>query len=118
MIVAAHHHQAEFSSPDLRYLTTLWEAPIIVTTAVQFFETLGSCETARLRKLHHLPGSAVLVDEAHAAMPIHLWPYMWDQLKGLAEEWSCRFVLGSGSLAKFGRILGSWAMARPRLCRP
>ena len=109
MIVAAHHHQAEFTSPDLRYLTTLWEAPIIVTTAVQFFETLGSNETARLRKLHQLPGSAVFIDEAHAAMPIHLWPYMLDQLKCLAASYSCRFVLGSGSLAKFWenpRIVG------------
>src|SRR6185437_12366300 len=26
-IVAAHHHQAEFKSADLRFLTTLWDAP-------------------------------------------------------------------------------------------
>ncbi len=108
-VVAAHHHQAEFDSPDLRYLTTLWDSPIIVTTAVQFFETLGTNQTARLRKLHQLPGTAVFIDEAHAAMPIHLWPYMWDQINQLAEDWSCRFVLGSGSLARFWgnpRILG------------
>ena len=100
-VVAAHHHQAEFETPDLRYLTTLWDAPIIVTTAVQFFETLGANQTPRLRKLHQLPGSAVFIDEAHAAMPIHLWPFMWDQITSLAKEWRCRFVLGSGSLAKF-----------------
>lgn len=108
-IVAAHHHQAEFSSPDLRFLATLWDAPIVVTTAVQFFETLGANQTVRLRKLHQLPGSAVFIDEAHAAMPIHLWPFMWEQIKGLSHDWSCRFVLGSGSLAKFWenpRILG------------
>ena len=28
-VVAAHHHQAEFETPDLRYLTTLWDAPIL-----------------------------------------------------------------------------------------
>ncbi len=108
-IVAAHHHQAEFKSADLRFLTTLWDAPVIVTTAVQFFETLGASQTPRLRKLHQLPGSAVFIDEAHAAMPIHLWPFMWEQIKALARDWSCRFVLGSGSLAKFWenpRILG------------
>ncbi len=108
-IVAAHHHQAEFKSADLRFLTTLWDAPIIVTTAVQFFETLGANQTGRLRKLHQLPGSAVFIDEAHAAMPIHLWPFMWEQAKSLARSWSCRFVLGSGSLARFWenpRILG------------
>jgi CRISPR-associated endonuclease/helicase Cas3 len=108
-IIAAHHHQAEFKSADLRFLTTLWDCPIIVTTAVQFFETLGTNQTPRLRKLHQLPGSAVFIDEAHAAMPIHLWPFMWEQVKCLARDWSCRFVLGSGSLAKFWenpRILG------------
>ncbi len=108
-IVAAHHHQAEFETADIRFLTTLWDAPIIVTTAVQFFETLGASKTPRLRKLHQLPGSAVFIDEAHTAMPIHLWPFMWEQLKSLARDWSCRFVLGSGSLAKFWenpRIMG------------
>jgi len=108
--VAAHHHQAEFREPDLRYLTTLWDSPIIVTTAVQFFETLGANQTVRLRKLHQMPGSAVFVDEAHAAMPIHLWPFMWDQLKMLAQDWRCRFVLGSGSLTEFWtneRIMGA-----------
>ena len=115
-IVAAHHHQAEFKSADLRFLTTLWDAPIIVTTAVQFFETLGANQTPRLRKLHQLPGSAIFIDEAHAAMPIHLWPFMWEQVKTLALGWSCRFVLGSGSLAKFWenpRILGGKAEAIP-----
>jgi CRISPR-associated endonuclease/helicase Cas3 len=108
-VVAEHHHQAEFATPDLRYLTILWDCPIIVTTAVQFFETLGTHQTARLRKLHQLPGSAVFIDEAHASMPIHLWPFMWDQMKCLAQQWRCRFVLASGSLAKFWenpRILG------------
>lgn len=108
-VVAAHHHRTEFGTKELRYLTTLWNTPIIVTTAVQFFETLGANETMSLRKLHQLPGSAVFIDEAHAAMPVHLWPFMWRNLRELAENWTCRFVLGSGSLAKFWenqRILG------------
>ncbi len=119
-VVAAHHHQAEFQTPDLRYLTTLWDAPIIVTTGVQFFETLGANRTARLRKLHQLPGSAVFIDEAHAAMPIHLWPFMWEQINSLAKEWRCRFVLGSGSLAKFWenpRIMAGKAEQIPPMVR-
>jgi CRISPR-associated endonuclease/helicase Cas3 len=117
-VVVAHHHQAEFETPDLRYLTTLWDAPIIVTTAVQFFETLGANQTTKLRKLHQLPGSAVFVDEAHAAMPIQLWPFMWDQVNSLAKDWRCRFVLGSGSLARFWekeRILGAKAGSIPSM---
>ncbi|HEX5434081.1 MAG TPA: CRISPR-associated endonuclease Cas3'' [Candidatus Angelobacter sp.] len=115
-VVAAHHHNADFESVDIRYLTTLWDAPIIVTTAVQFFETLAASHTGRLRKLHQLPGSAVFIDEAHAAMPIHLWPFMWEELRRLSAGWSCRFVLGSGSLIKFWesqRIMGDKAVSLP-----
>ena len=78
-----------------------WSAPIILTTAVQFFETLAANSPAALRKLHSLPGSVVFLDEAHAAMPTHLWPQNWRWLKTLAEAWSCSFVFASGSLVRF-----------------
>jgi hypothetical protein len=42
-----------------------------------FFETLASNRPASLRKLHQLPGSAIFIDEAHAALPAHLWPQGW-----------------------------------------
>ncbi|MDR3539487.1 MAG: hypothetical protein P4L69_00730 [Desulfosporosinus sp.] len=61
-VVAELHHRADFESEDTRYLTALWRAPIIVTTAVAFFETLASNSTATLRRLHKLPGSAIFVD--------------------------------------------------------
>jgi CRISPR-associated endonuclease/helicase Cas3 len=100
-VVAAHHHRAEFSDLQSRSLTYLWEAPIIVTTAVQFFETLAAARTGALRKLHQLANSAVFIDEAHAALPAHLWPTAWRWLNGLQQDWQCHFVLGSGSLAQF-----------------
>lgn len=56
-VVAEVHSKADFQSNDTRYLNTLWKAPIIVTTAVAFFETLSSNRTGTLRRLHELPGS-------------------------------------------------------------
>jgi len=103
-VVVAHHHRAEFSSPDARQFTALWQAPIVVTTAVQFFETLASNQPAALRKLHNLAGSAVFIDEAHAALPAHLWPQTWRWLQELAEDWGCHFVFGSGSLTRFWEL--------------
>lgn len=103
-IVAAHHHRAEFSSPDARQFTALWQAPIVVTTAVQFFETIASNQPAALRKLHNLAGSAVFIDEAHAALPAPLWPQAWRWIRELAQEWGCHFVLGSGSLTRFWEL--------------
>lgn len=103
-VVVAHHHRAEFSSPDARQFTALWQAPIVVTTAVQFFETLASNQPAALRKLHNLAGSAVFIDEAHAALPAHLWPQTWRWIQELAQDWGCHFVFGSGSLTRFWEL--------------
>ena len=88
----------------MRYLATLWKAPIVVTTAVQFFETLGSHHPSRLRKLHELPGSAVFIDETHAAMPAHLWPQVWKWLETWCDEWGGHIVFASGSLPRFWRL--------------
>jgi CRISPR-associated endonuclease/helicase Cas3 len=100
-IVAEHHHQADFSDIESRQMATLWQAPVTVTTAVQFFETLGSSHPAKLRKLHELPGSAVFVDEAHSAIPTWLWPQTWLWLKELSQKWGCHFILASGTLPRF-----------------
>lgn len=102
--VVAHHHRAEFSSPDARQFTALWQAPIVVTTAVQFFETLANNQPAALRKLHNLAGSAVFIDEAHAALPARLWPQAWRWIQELAQDWGCHFVFGSGSMTRFWEL--------------
>jgi CRISPR-associated endonuclease/helicase Cas3 len=103
-VVAAHHHRAEYEDPGLMAASFLWDAPITVTTAVQFFETLASNRPASLRKLHNLAGSAIFIDEAHAALPSHLWPQAWRWLQDLVKNWSCHIVLGSGSLARFWEL--------------
>ena len=120
-IVAEHHHRADFSDISSRDLAALWTAPIILTTAVQFFETLASNVPSALRKLHALPGSVVFLDEAHAALPTHLWPQNWRWLCELARDWSCSFVLASGSLARFWEIddiVGDCRMKLPELVPP
>jgi CRISPR-associated endonuclease/helicase Cas3 len=109
-VIVEHHHRADFSERANRELAVLWQAPIVLTTAVSFFETLAACDPASLRKLHSLPGSAVFIDEAHAAIPTKLWPQNWKWLCELGTEWSCRFVFASGSLARFWEhedVLGS-----------
>lgn len=103
-VVAEHHHQVDFKDIETRQLSTLWKAPIIVTTAVQFFETIASNHPSKLRKLHELPGSAIFVDETHAAIPTALWPQTWKWIKDLKENWKCHFVFASGSLPHFWEL--------------
>jgi CRISPR-associated endonuclease/helicase Cas3 len=103
-VVAELHHRADFQDINSRQFTALWKAPIIVTTAVSFFETLASNTPATLRRLHNLPGSAVFIDESHAALPAKLLPLAWRWIKGFAHEWKSYWILASGSLNRFWEI--------------
>lgn len=103
-VVAELHHRADFQDPQSRQLTALWKAPIVITTAVNFFETLASNRPSRLRRLHNLPGSAIFMDESHAALPTELLPVAWKWIKTLANEWGCYWILASGSLTRFWEI--------------
>jgi Fic family protein len=102
--VAEHHHQADFEDPEYRRLATLWTAPIIVTTAVQFFETLAGNLPAKLRKLHQLPGSGIIFDEYHAALPVNLMLPAWEWMNKLVSQWGCRICMCSATAVKFWEI--------------
>ena len=103
-VVAELHYRADFDKEETRVLTAQWKAPIIVTTAVAFFETLASNQPSTLRRLHELPGSVIFVDEAHASMPVKLLPLAWNWMQSFADEWGCYWVLASGSLVRFWEI--------------
>lgn len=103
-VVAAHHHKAEFEEETTRAFSFLWNAPITVTTAVQFFETMASNHPSTLRKLHQIAGSAIFIDEAHAALPVNLWPQGWKWIQELVRDWGCYIVMASGSLTRFWEL--------------
>ncbi|MEG2623356.1 MAG: CRISPR-associated protein [Clostridia bacterium] len=103
-VVAELHYRVDFESEEVRHLTALWRAPIVVTTAAAFFETLSSNSPATLRRLHELPGSAIFVDESHAALPASLLPLAWRWIKTLSSQWNCYWLLASGSLSRFWMI--------------
>lgn len=72
-VVVEHHSNAD-SSPEKedsrsRLASENWDAPLIVTTSVQFFESLYAARTSRVRKLHNLVDSVVVLDEAQLIPP-------------------------------------------------
>ena len=51
-----------------------WDAPFIITTAVQFFESIYSNKRGKLRKLHNMADSILIFDEAHMMPKNYLQP--------------------------------------------
>ena len=95
--ITAHYSGAEFDydeqTPDVRaFSAENWEAPIILTTAVQFFESLYSAKPGKNRKLHNIAGSVIVFDEAQM-LPV---PFLRPCLAGIAqltERFGCSAVL-------------------------
>jgi CRISPR-associated endonuclease/helicase Cas3 len=69
--VIEHHSNLDpdKETPRSRLASENWDAPVVVTTNVQFFESLYAARPGRCRKLHNLVGSVVVLDEAQLLPP-------------------------------------------------
>lgn len=69
-----------------------WDKPVVVTTNVQFFESLHAARTSRCRKLHNIADSAIIFDEAQALPVGYLKPCV-NAVAELVKNYGCSAVL-------------------------
>ncbi len=100
--VVEHHSNLDPAKEDARsrLATENWDAPIMVTTNVQFFESLFAAKTSRCRKLHNIVNSVVVLDEAQLLPPEFLNPVL-HVMRDLAKGYGVSIVLSTATQPAF-----------------
>ena len=98
--VVENHSLAEHSDKNITvseeayrsWMVENWDAPVVLTTNVQFFESLLSHSPKRVRKLHNIANSIIILDEAQM-LPLEFLTPCKELLKLLADQYNCTIVL-------------------------
>ena len=103
------HHSAfdssKMSDVGLNKLKLAWEKwnyPIVVTTAVQFFESLFSNKPKKCRKLHNIVNSVVILDEAQS-IPLEMLRPCMAMLNTLSKCFNVTIVLCTATQPALGK---------------
>ncbi|MFO7754137.1 MAG: CRISPR-associated helicase Cas3' [Desulfobacteraceae bacterium] len=93
---AVLEHHCNFIPEDSDWKTRLatenWDAPVIVTTNVRFFDSFYACKSSKCRKLHNVADSVVIFDEVQA-IPVEKLKPCLEVLKELTQNYGVTAVL-------------------------
>ena len=114
--VLEHHSGVQFDLSDSApaeavrkaLATENWDMPVVVTTAVQFFESMYAARSSRCRKLHNLANSVVIFDEAQMLPLAHLRPCV-AAMASLAEQFCSTVVLCTATQPSLDDLLRTYA---------
>ena len=95
----------------LKLASENWDMPIVVTTNVQFFESLFSNRRSRCRKLHNLAKSVIILDEAQMLPTGYLLPCL-AALSELVCNYGSTVVICTATQPKLNDLLGKGFCAR------
>ena len=117
--ILAHHSEAGFLKKEKEDLTDLeyrsllasenWDAPVVVTTAVQFFESLFSNKNSRCRKIHNIADSVIIFDEAQTLPVSYLKPCI-AAIAQLVKYYKATVVLCTATQPSFDRLFRDYGL--------
>ena len=99
----------EMSAERIARTTENWDAPLIITTNVQFFQSMYHNRSSKLRKLHNLADSVIIFDEVHI-MPVN---YLQPCLRGvgyLVNFLNCDALFLSATMPDFSEFFKKYAI--------
>ncbi|MCD7860086.1 MAG: CRISPR-associated helicase Cas3' [Firmicutes bacterium] len=117
-------HQSSFSfeeysdCEDYRYAAKCaaenWQAPLILTTAVQFFESVYSNKRGKLRKLHNMADSILIFDEAHLMPQNFLQPCL-QSIAYITRYLHSEAMFLTATMPDFAKLLREYALPDSRI---
>ncbi len=117
-------HQSSFCVDDadrdedyrqlIKNVTENWNAQIIVTTSVQFFESVYGNKRNKLRKLHNMADSIIVFDEAHLMPTEYLQPCL-RAVSYLTRLFNSEAVFLTATMPDFDGLIKKYALKNSRI---
>lgn len=105
--VLEHHCNVDYASTEelipMQLATENWDKPVVVTTNVQFFESLFSNKSSKCRKLHNIANSVIIFDEAQMLPNDYLKPCI-QAIEELITYYKCSIVLCTATQPALGQF--------------
>ena len=98
----------DLTAEKLRRSCENWDAPVIITTAVQFFESVCHYKSSALRKLHNMADSIIVFDEIHT-LPVELLQPCLRSIGAITKYLNSEAIFLSATMPDYSRLFEKYA---------
>ena len=91
-----------------------WDAPFIITTAVQFFESVYANKRGKLRKMHNMSESILIFDEAHLMPQNYLQPCL-QAVTYITRYLHSEAVFLTATMPDFEKLIKEYALPNSKI---